>query len=529
MAELVIKVGEVQQLAKVAVVEHLDCPALLGSDLGRPIIREMMKRVVAQLDGCDSESESEGEPVRITRAQAKKEAARQKEDDLASAQAECVPTPLSEVFDFPDSYFEQDPVPIPVEELDEWPAFEDVNLPLPSRGVAGSGGLQKEQEEDASLKTVWQLGLNGEKGYSFEKGVLVQYGSDGVDSSMMRVVVPTGRRKQVLQMAHSNITAGHFGVKKTFARVNRHFLWPKMWGQVKNYVRTCAGCQKNGRQDRARAPLQPLPIVSEPFSRVAFDLVGPLPRTTSGHKYLLTAMCLYTKFPEAIPLKKVDNHSVLEAMMEIFSRYGIPKELLTDQGSVFTSRLTRHMCKTFEVHKIQTSPYHPQTDGALERWHACLKGMLKRAEVDLKEWDNMLKYVLFAYRDTPHCVTGFSPFSLMFGREVKGPLDFFKSSWVEGDEEDGTIEEWLLSVRAKMGEMAEVVSDREVLAKAKMKQSYDKTATAKSFAEGEMVLVRKPVLQGKMGSFWDGPYEVEKKMSSYLVDLVRQGSSIATC
>ena len=78
VAELVIKVGEVQQLAKVAVVEHLDCPALLGSDLGRPIIREMMKRVVAQLDGCDSESESEGEPVRITRAQAKKEAARQK-------------------------------------------------------------------------------------------------------------------------------------------------------------------------------------------------------------------------------------------------------------------------------------------------------------------------------------------------------------------------------------------------------------------------------------------------------------------
>ena len=480
-----------------------------------------MKRVVAQLDECDSESKPRVESVRNTRAQAKKEAAEDREDDVASAQAECEPTPLGDVFDFPDSYFEQDPVPTPMEELEEWPELDSANLPLPDMGVAGTKCLVKEQEEDASLKNAWQLGLKGEKGYAFEKGVLVQYDSDGVDSSVMRVVVPIERRLQVLQVAHSNITAGHFGVKKTFARINRHFLWPKMWDQLKSYVRTCVGCQKAARQDKARAPLQPLPCVSEPFQKVAFDLVGPLPRTTSGRKYLLTAMCLYTKFPEAIPLKRVDNLSVLEAMMEIFSRYGIPKELLTDQGSVFTSHLTRHMCKTFEIHKIQTSPYHPQSDGALERWHACLKGMLKRAEVDLKEWDKMLKFVLFAYRDTPHCVTGFSPFSLMYGRDVRGPLEFLKSSWVEGEEENCSVFEWLVNVKAKMCSMAEVVSDRETLAKAKMKKTYDKSATVKSFVEGDMVLIRKPVLKGKMGSFWDGPFEVEKKVSpvTYLLKL----------
>ena len=134
--------------------------------------------------------------------------------------------------------------------------------------------------------------------------------------------------------------------------------------EVKAFVRSCAGCQRAARNSLARAPLQPLPVVSEPFSKVAFDLVGPLPRTTSGYKYLLTAMCLYTKYPEAIPLKRVDNVTVLEGLMEVFSKHGFPKEILTDQGSVFMSRMTAHMCKTFEVHKVRTSPYHPQSDGA---------------------------------------------------------------------------------------------------------------------------------------------------------------------
>ena len=499
-----------EELAKVAVVEHLDCPALLGSDLGRALTKEMMRTVVAQLEEGDDETERVSESVRVTRAQAKKEAARQREDDIASAQAECEPTPLSDVLDFPDSYFEQDIVVEPVEELSEWPEIGVADLPLPNISCSDTARIVKEQKEDSSLKVLWQ---QGEKGYGFENGVLVQLTSDGVDDRVMRVVVPKGRRQQVLQMGHSSITAGHFGVKKTHSRICRHFVWPKLWSQVKGYVRTCEGCQMAARQNKARAPLQPLPCVGEPFEKVAFDLVGPLPRTTSGYKYLLTAMCLYTKFPVAIPLRRVDNHTVVEAMMEVFANYGMPKELLTDQGSVFTSRLTRHMCKSFEVHKIRTSPYHPQSDGALERWHSCLKGMIKRAGVNLKEWDLQLKYLLFAYRDTPHCVTGFSPFSLMFGRDVRGPLDFLKMSWIEGVDESCSIGDWLISVKAKMCAIAEVVSDREAKAKAKMKTFYDRSATIKSFAEGDMVVVRKPVLRKKMSKAWEGPFEVERKVS----------------
>ena len=75
-------------------------------------------------------------------------------------------------------------------------------------------------------------------------------------------------------------------LKKTFARISMHFLWPKMWCQVKEFVRSCSGCQKAARNSGARAPLQPLPCVSEPFEKVAFDLVGPLPKSSSGHRFV---------------------------------------------------------------------------------------------------------------------------------------------------------------------------------------------------------------------------------------------------
>ena len=417
IAHLAIKVGSVEVRAMVAVDDKLDYPALLGSDLPKPLVKEMMKMVFQQIEEEDpvvSRSDElsivDSESVRATRAQTRKQLEEEEADDLASAQAECEPVPLSDMLDLPDAYFDEECEATPVEESATLPGLGCIDIPLPHLDSdSGTASLVAEQQADASLERLIGLAQKREKGYAFEHGVLFHYTSDGLGDPVQRLVVPLGRRQQVLELGHSNLLAGHFGVKKTYAKIARNFLWPKMWVQVKAFVRSCAGCQRAARNSGARAPLQPLPVVTEPFSKVAFDLVGPLPRTSSGYKYLLMAMCLYTKYPEAIPLKRVDNVTVLEGFMEIFSKHGFPKEILTDQGSVFMSRMTQHMCKTFEVHKVRTSPYHPQSDGALERWHACLKGMFKRTDIDLRNWDKLLKYVLFAYRETPHSVTGYHP------------------------------------------------------------------------------------------------------------------------
>ena len=374
VARITIRVGSVEVIGDVAVADTLDYPALLGTDLGEPIQIEIMEMVVLKLKDSLAQKVTEQsekvEVIRITRAQVTREQNREEADELASALSESTPVPLSDILVFPDAYFEEDPVPTPVAELSTWPVEEVVDFPIPKlvKDDSDRGRLVAEQQSDQSLVQVLNLAKKGEKGYGFEEGVLVHSTCDSLGDSNLRMVVPKGRRQQVLELAHSNLAAGHFGIKKTFGRISRHFLWPRMWVEVKNFVRTCAGCQRAARNDNSRAPLQPLPCVSEPFEKVAFDLVDPLPKTSGGHRYLLTMMCLYTKYPEAIPLRRVDQETVLEAMLEVFSRHGLPKTILTDQGSVFMSKLTTKLWETLGVHRVRTSPYHPQSDGALERW-----------------------------------------------------------------------------------------------------------------------------------------------------------------
>ena len=168
-----------------------------------------------------------------------------------------------------------------------------------------------------------------------------------------------------------------------------------------------------GRQAaQTKSPLMVTPIISVPYQRLARDLVGPLNRTKTGFRYILTVMCLGTRYPYAIPRKKVDAITVAEGIMEVVAHTGIPMELLSDQGSVFIGKVNNELCRLLlNIEKLKTTAYHPQTNGVLERWHSCLKGMLRKVEGGKEEWDRLLKYCLLAYRATPHAATEFSPMS----------------------------------------------------------------------------------------------------------------------
>ena len=521
LARVTISIGNVVHDKKiVAVAEDMEYPVLLGTDLSRNMKKEIMRCV---LDEWDAQGEAfkaqdevirDGGCVRVTRAQEKKSREAEQADDLASAESECTPVDLGEVFDFQDELFEQS-VATPLAEVGD-SLVEAVPISLDGDRDA----LQKEQKADLTLNDLHEYAKEGEKGYTYELGILVQEIENEVGDVMSRIVVPLSRREALLKLAHSGVASGHFGVKKTYARLASHFTWPKMFVQTKELVRICPGCQRAAKNMFARAPLQPLPCIGEPFKVVAMDLVGPLPRTASGYKYLLTLMDLHTKYPEAIPLKRVTNEAVLEAFMEIVSRHGIPETILTDQGSVFMSRLTKAVCELLGIDRIRTSPYHPQSDGALEKWHACLKGMIKKSGVDVKNWDLSLKYLLFAYRDTPHAVTGFTPFELLFGRNVKGPLSLVHASWLDQESVGVEAHEWLVNLKEQMRLTSAVVTDREQTAKAKMKKAYDKHAREKVFVIGDEVLVRRPGLKRKLGDFWEGPYKITDKISSlnYRID-----------
>ena len=106
---------------------------------------------------------------------------------------------------------------------------------------------------------------------------------------------------------------------------------------VEEFCRSCPTCQKTSQHRVSRAPLIPLPIISKPFSRIAMDIVGPLPRSKSGNRDVLVISDYTTRYPEAIPLSSIDTEHIAEELIKVFARVGVPREILTDQGSKFAS------------------------------------------------------------------------------------------------------------------------------------------------------------------------------------------------
>ena len=133
----------------------------------------------------------------------------------------------------------------------------------------------------------------------------------------------------MLELAHDTPFGGHIGCRKTRNRILQNFFWPGIFIDVSRFCKSCPRCERSKAKGKSiRAKLVPIPPMDEPFTRVAIDIVGPLNRTKQGNRYLLTVCDYSKKYPEAIPLKTVDTETVANALIEIFSRTGIPKEIL---------------------------------------------------------------------------------------------------------------------------------------------------------------------------------------------------------
>ena len=223
--------------------------------------------------------------------------------------------------------------------------------------------LRRLQEKDKTLQDL-DKGPHGQMFYK-KNGLLYRRWEprQQTEEPVEQLVLPQACRKPVLELAHTIPLAGHMGRDKTARRVQQRFYWPTLFKDVADYCRKCPDCQKTDTQGQRRVPLVPLPIVQEPFERIAMDIVGPLTRSRKGNRYILVVCDYATRFPEAIPLRSIDAETVAEELITIFSRFGIPGEILSDQGSNFMSELMQELYRLLKVHPIRTSPYHPQTDG----------------------------------------------------------------------------------------------------------------------------------------------------------------------
>ena len=241
----------------------------------------------------------------------------------------------------------------------------------------------------------------------------------------LRLVVPDSMQLQILQEDHDIPIAGHLGYDRTLAKIKPRYYWLNLSRDVFWYCRSCLQCQKRKETGRGKAPLVPIPVKGEPMKQLGIDIVGPLPRTQRKNRFLLVITDYLTKWAEVFPLPEVTAPTVAKILVEeIVCRFSCPRSLLSDQGTNFTSKIVREVCRLLEVKKLQTTIYHPQCDGHTERFNRTLADMLACyvSEND-RTWDLYVPYVLFAYRTSVHSSTGFSPFEAVFAREPDYPSD----------------------------------------------------------------------------------------------------------
>lgn len=348
-----------------------------------------------------------------------------------------------------------------------------------------------------------------------------------------QIVLPFCYREEIMRLAHEVPTSGHLGIKKTKARIMKHFYWPTIRKDVVEFCKTCHSCQMGGKpnQNIPPAPLIPIPVVGEPFSRVLIDCVGPLPKTKRGHQYLLTVMDVATRYVEAFALRNICSKTILDCLLKFFTQFGLPREIQSDQGSNFMAGVFQAVMKELGIKHFKSSVYHPQSQGALERYHQTLKSMIRTYCVDqLGEWDKSVPFLLFAIRDSVCESTGFSPFELVYGHEVRGPLKLVKEKFL-AEEPDRNVLDYVCEFKERLKAACTLAKGQLQQTQRKMKNHFDQKAVFRTFAVGDKVLVLLPIRGDPLQAKFSGPYIIKEKVGevNYVVSTPDRRKSTRLC
>jgi len=311
--------------------------------------------------------------------------------------------------------------------------------------------------------------------------------------------------KEVLRKFHDGPLGGHRGAKATVDRIKKQFRWPGMHRQIAEYIRSCRKCQKNKSGKVEKAPMVLTDTPRKPFEKIYMDVVGAVTLSARGNKHILTVQDAFSKYFICVAMPDQEAKTVAKAFFqEVICKFGIPKKLVTDNGTNFVSDLFKELCKMLGVKKIETSPYHPQANGGLERSHRPLAEFLRCVtNEDATNWDEWLHHAMHVYNNHPHAATKQSPMKTLYGFEVEVPTNIKRKTSPLYNPDDYTK-----VLKYQLQRMHELVRENQIKEKEKAKIYYDKKAKERIFSVGQKVLLRSQARKGKFSPIWEGPYEV---------------------
>ena len=250
---------------------------------------------------------------------------------------------------------------------------------------------------------------------------------------------------------------------------------------------------------------------------VAVDILGPLPESRAGNSYVLVAADYFTRWVEAYPIPNQEAITVARKLTdELFCRFSLPEQLHSDQGRQFESEILTHLCKFLHIDKTRTIPYHPQSDGLVERFNRTLIQVLSTCIEDHPfEWEDHIHKVCMAYNSSKQATTGYSPFYLMFGREARLPVDIMYRT--PSQKEEVPLAGYVSNLRDLLHEAYERVRENVGEVQERQEQLYTRKVHGEHHKPGALVWLFNPAVpHGKAKKFhrpWTGPYRIIRKLS----------------
>jgi len=231
-------------------------------------------------------------------------------------------------------------------------------------------------------------------------------------------ISPSCMKNQILKYCHDIRSSGHLGQDKTLSKLKKVAYWHGMSTDCKLYVKTCPICNRQKKANKkAKADLGQYHS-GVPFERIHMDILGPLPVSKLGNKYILVIIDQFTKWIECCPLPNQYAETIAKALMgSTISRFGCPLEIHTDQGKNVDGNLIRQLCDLLEISKTRTTAYRPASNGQVEHYNRLLTQMIRcYIKKNQHNWDAYLQQLTGAIRSTENRQTGFTPNCMLFGR-----------------------------------------------------------------------------------------------------------------
>ena len=305
--------------------------------------------------------------------------------------------------------------------------------------------------------------------------------------------IPSNLRNDILQELHTMESAEHLGVNKTLERVKERFYWPGCTKDVKDWCRACDLCASRERPTHTpRAPLRTY-HVGAPLERVALDILGPLPDSDRGNKYILIIGDYFSKWMEGYAIPNQETTTVARVLVEEFvARFGILRQIHSDQGRNFESKVFQEMFKSLGMDKTRTTPLHPQSDRMVERFNRTIEEMLSKFVAEnQRDWDSHLPILMMAYRSAVHETTSFTPRELMFRHQIDLLIDLqLGRPKQESGYQNKTV--YVQHLQARLDQVHEFARGNMKLGSERHKRYNDHKAQNRGFERGHPVWLNNP-------------------------------------